>query len=108
LTVENPLSRRRDIPEIVPIVLSQLTRLRAENAITDEKFETQLDRLTAEELQPRGLVLKVRELPEGHRRFVIQDAKGAVRQTIECNGTCNIVADECADREEAQAAQRSN
>jgi hypothetical protein len=52
--------------------------------------------------------LKVRELPEGHRRFVIQDAKGAVQQTIECNGTCNIVADECADREEAQAAQGSN
>jgi hypothetical protein len=108
MSVENPLSRRREIPEIVPIVLSQLTRLRAENAITDEKFETQLDRLTAEELQPRGLVLKVRELPEGHRRFVIQDAKGAVQQTIECNGTCNIVADECDDADDTHAASGAN
>ena len=33
----NPPSPRREVPEIVPIVLNQLTRLRAENEITADK-----------------------------------------------------------------------
>src|SRR4051812_7502286 len=106
MNLDSPFSPQREVPEIVHIVLNQLTRLRAENAITEQKFETQLSRLTAEELQPRGLSLTVRELPAGHRRFVIEDARGRVQQMIECNGKCDVVADACED--EAAQAGRNN
>lgn len=102
MSFDAPVSRRREVPEIVPIVLNQLTRLRAENEITERKFETQLNRLTGEELQPRGLSLVVRELPEGHRRFLIQDAKGAVYQTIDCDGRCNEVFQDADEAEPAE------
>jgi hypothetical protein len=108
MNLDTALSPRREIPEIVHIVLHQLTRLRAEDAITEQKFGTQLSRLTLEELQPRGLSLTVRELSDGHRRFVIEDAKGRVRQTIDCNGTCEIVSDECEEAEPEHAMQGAN
>jgi hypothetical protein len=108
MNLDTPFSRRREVPEIVQIVLNQLTRLRAENAITEQKFETQLNRLTAEELQPRGLSLSVRELPEGHRRFVIQDARGAVHQMIDCNGKCDVVGPEYEDADASHAMQGAN
>jgi hypothetical protein len=108
MNLDTPLARQREVPEIVLIILNQLTRLRAENAITEQKFETQLSRLSAEELQPRGLSLTVRELPEGHRRFVIQDARGAVRQMIDCNGKCDVLPDECDDAEPMHALQGAN
>jgi hypothetical protein len=101
MNLESHLSPRREVPEIVHIVLNQLTRLRAENAITEQKFETQVSRLTAEELQPRGLSMTVRELPQGHRRFVIQDARGRVQQMIDCNGQCDLV---CVEDQEAEPA----
>jgi hypothetical protein len=108
MSLDTPVSPRREVPEIVLIVLNQLTRLRSENEITQQKFDTQLDRLSAEELEPRGLSLCVRELPEGHRRFVIQDARGRVRETIDCNGKCELVAEECEAAELSEAVQRAS
>ncbi len=105
MSIDARVSRHREVPEIVPIVLNQLTRLRAEDEISQQKFDAQLDRLSAEELEPRGFSLSVRELPEGHRRFVIQDARGAIQQMIDCNGTCDVVqAENDAERQVAQGA----
>lgn len=108
MSLDPVVARRREVPEIVHIVLNQLTRLRAENAISEQKFDTQLNRLAVEELQPRGLTLMVRELPNGHRRFVIQDARGAVHQTIDCNGKCDLVSPEYDDAEPVSMVQGTN
>lgn len=104
MSVVHPVSRRREVPEIVRIVLNQLTRLRADNAITQQKFETQLSRLTTEELEPRGLSVSVCELAEGTRRFLLQDARGAVHHTIDCNGKCEAVEPELEDGRVLQGA----
>jgi hypothetical protein len=105
MSIDTRVARSREVPEIVPIVLNQLTRLRAEREISQQKFDAQLERLAAEELEPRGLSLSIRELQEGHRRFVIQDARGAVQQMIDCNGTCNVVPEEGDEVEASQVAQ---
>jgi hypothetical protein len=76
----------RQVPEIVHIVLTQAAKLRAEGAISQQKFESQINRLRAEELQPRGFSLLVRELSDGHVRFLIKERSGSVCDMIECEG----------------------
>jgi hypothetical protein len=64
----------QNLPEIVPIVLARLARMRAARALPLGAFEKKLQRLSAEELTPRGLVLLSRELSDGRIRFIIKDS----------------------------------
>ncbi len=74
----------RALPPIVRIVLTQAARHRAQGRISAEKFETQLQRLSREELEPRGLTLIARDLRSGTTRFLIKStASGRVQEMIE-------------------------
>jgi len=64
----------RKIPQIVPVVLTQLGRMRAANELAADAFEEKIQRLCAEELAPRGLMLLFRELSDGRIRFIIKDS----------------------------------
>jgi CheY-like chemotaxis protein len=75
----------RRLPPIVHTVLTQAARLRRRGQITTVKFEAQVERLSREELEPRGLSLLVRDLPWGITRFIIKTtATGQVQDMIEC------------------------
>ena len=63
----------REIPQIVPVVLTQLARMRAAGELAADAFEEKIQRLCAEELVPRGLTLLTRELSDGRIRFIIKD-----------------------------------
>jgi hypothetical protein len=67
------MNATRNLPEIVPIVLTRLARMRAARALPLGAFEKKLQRLSAEELTPRGLMLLFRELPDRRIRFIIKD-----------------------------------
>ena len=73
------------LPEIVRIVLTQATQHWLREQISAEMFEHQVERLSREELEPRGLMVKVQRLPgRGIVRFVIKtENKEQVRDTIE-------------------------
>jgi hypothetical protein len=68
------MNSTREIPQIVPVVLTQLARLRAAGELAAEAFEEKIQRLCAEELAPRGLTLLTRELSDGRIRFIIEDS----------------------------------
>src|SRR4051812_29120696 len=72
------------IPDIVPIVLHQITKLRADGSLSDECFEQKLERLRREELHPRGLTVVIERLAGEHTRFVLQDRKGTLVEVIDC------------------------
>ncbi len=88
MNVETSPQRQSTVPEIVRIVLTQAVKRRAEGDISPQRFDLQIERLSTEELQPRGLSLLVRELADGHTRFLIKGKNGTVCDMIECNGTC--------------------
>lgn len=68
---------RRDIvPEIVHIVIVAVARMRHGGEMPPETCEEKLRRLEREELDPRGLALLVRELPDGRTRFLIKAMNG--------------------------------
>jgi hypothetical protein len=72
------------LPPIVRIVLTQAARHRMRGWITTVKFGTQLERLSREELDPRGLSMDVRDLPGGTVRFIIRTtATGQVLDMVE-------------------------
>ena len=75
-----PSQRRRlqGLPPIVPIVLSQAAKYYDGGLISEEVFAAQLRRLEREELEPLGLELHVRRLPNGDMRFIVS-AKEAHR-----------------------------
>jgi hypothetical protein len=78
-------ARRRVLPPIVRIVLTQAARNRRRGAIPEEMFEAQVRRLSREELEPRGLELLVRDLPWGSTRFLVKaKTTGMVCDMIEC------------------------
>src|SRR3954463_6981648 len=79
----DPGLQRTKIPDIVPIVLHQITKRRAEGTLGQECFEAKLERLSKEELQPRGLTVAVYELG-GHTRFVLKDWNGDAVEIIDC------------------------
>jgi hypothetical protein len=55
-----------------------------------EVFKQKIGRLCAEELNPRGLTLLVRELPSGRIRFIIKDtATHSFIHMVECPSTSN-------------------
>jgi hypothetical protein len=64
----------REIPQIVPVVLTQLARMRAAGELAADAFEEKIQRLCAEELAPRGLMLLSRQLSDGRIRFLIKDS----------------------------------
>ncbi|MBV8280388.1 MAG: hypothetical protein JO170_34710 [Verrucomicrobia bacterium] len=68
------MNSTQNLPEIVPIVLTRLARMRAARALPPGAFEKKLQRLSAEELTPRGLILLFRELSDGGIRFIIKDS----------------------------------
>jgi hypothetical protein len=74
-----------DLPEIVRIVLTQATQHWLRDQISAEVFEHQVERLCREELEPRGLIVKVQHLPWKETiRFVIKTKdREQVRDTIE-------------------------
>ena len=74
-----------EIPDIVHIVLSQAEKQRRAGMISDRVFETQLERLAKEELEPRHLTLVVRDLADGRTRFLIkQTGSGKVCDMFDC------------------------
>ena len=64
------------IPELAKIVLSQLARLRSEDAISIADFESKVRRLEREELKCRGLTLHWRNHGERQVTFVIETEPG--------------------------------
>lgn len=60
------------VPAIVRIVAKEATRRRAMGAITDAIFEEQIGRIIREELEPKGLMLLVRDLSGGRTRFLVK------------------------------------
>jgi hypothetical protein len=69
------------IPTIVRIVLRQAAWHRMRGQITPAIFEAQVQRLSREELEPRGLSVWVNDLPFGATRFIIR-AHGTVCEMI--------------------------
>ena len=63
----------KSVPAIVRIVITQATRRRVEGSLTDADFEEQLRRITGEELDPKALILMVRNLSAGRTRFLIKE-----------------------------------
>ena len=60
------------LPPIVRIVLTQAAQDLMRGQITLEKFEAQVERLSSEELEPRGLSVLVRDLGGEITRFIIK------------------------------------
>jgi hypothetical protein len=48
--------------------------MRVANELAAKPFEEKIQRLCAEELAPRGLMLLFRELSDGRIRFIIKDS----------------------------------
>ena len=68
------VQRFREIPGIVREIFMQLTTLRsARSTASNGIFEENLRRLFAEQLEPRSMLLLVRELSDGRVRFIIKD-----------------------------------
>jgi hypothetical protein len=75
----------RALVAIVRIVLTQAARYRRRGAISEEVFDTQVRRLSREELEPRGLELLVQHLSCGTTRFIVKaTSTGIVRDMIDC------------------------
>ena len=73
------------VPEIIRIVICQLVKLRHEGALPTAAFEEKIARLTREEVHPRGMELAIRELADGHIRFLFKETKsGRVRGMLDC------------------------
>ena len=105
MNLKSELPRNERVPEIVPIVLQQVTRLRAAGGMSQERFDAQVERLACEDLQPCGLTLLVRELSDGRTRFLIKSRGGQVCEMIDCDGTCQMSAS--TDGEEEGSALAS-
>src|SRR5687767_14387337 len=79
----DPPSAAPVLPPIVGIVLSQIARLRFRGALTEGGFKEKIARITQEELEPRGLLLLVRELSGGRVRFLVKAANGRICDLVE-------------------------
>jgi hypothetical protein len=89
--VNVPLARRA-LPDIVPIVLRQAYRHVISGAIPRSLYERQIDRLTREELAPRGLKLEIEEPAPGMAQFVIKsdDVNGV--KVLSCSLSDELLA----------------
>jgi hypothetical protein len=70
------------LPEIVPIILRQAYRHVMSGAIPRSMYERQIERLTREELAPRGLKLEVGASESGHARFIIKKADATAAEVL--------------------------
>ena len=70
----NLIQRSKEIPRIVPEILTKIAGMRSAKDGSIEALEEQLQRLFAEELEPRSMFLLVRELSDGRIRFIIKDS----------------------------------
>ncbi len=78
-------TQKAEIPPIIRPVLTQIARMRAAGELDDANFQSQIDRVATTELQPRGFLLIVRELPSGQIRFLIKtESEGTVCDMIDC------------------------
>jgi hypothetical protein len=69
---------------MVYIVIVQATHRMAEGSITRTIFEQQIRRIEREELEPMGLTLLLRDLPDGRTRFLIKErSTGSIREMID-------------------------
>jgi hypothetical protein len=85
VSLASPVKPTRNVPEIVPVVVRQLARMFLAQEIPRELFEQKIRRICVEELNPRALMLLVRELPSGGIRFIIKDsATHSFLQMVEC------------------------
>jgi hypothetical protein len=88
------MNATRQIPEIVPVVLAQLARMRSAHELAAAAFEEKIQRLCAEELAPRGLMLLSRELSNGRIRFIIKDsATHSFVHMLECPSAASQAKD---------------
>lgn len=73
-----------ELPELTRVVLQQLAKLRSAGDIAPQDFERKIGRVMREDLEPHGLQLLVRDLPEGRTRFLIKEVRsGKVREMID-------------------------
>jgi hypothetical protein len=73
-----------EIPAVVRIVLLQAAKYRKAGLINEQMFNSQIERIKREELEPRGLSLLLRELSGGRTRFLIKkDTTGAICDLID-------------------------
>jgi len=85
----------RSIPPLVRIVLNHGTKLRRQRLLDEKQFQARLDRLSREELTPRGLTLVCRPLSGRRERFIIKDIKsGTVCDMVECDLNKPLMLDE--------------
>ena len=76
---------RTDPPGFVEVVLKRLVRRLAANEISNKRFEADVGRFAVEELQPLGLYLLVRPLPDGHIRFIVKaNGSGETCDMLDC------------------------
>lgn len=84
MELQQQISATSEVPDLVRAVLHQVARMRADGEINQQTFDFQVHRLEHEQLQPRGLALLVRDLPDGRTRFLIKAARsGSVADMID-------------------------
>lgn len=72
------------LPEIVSIILRQAYRHFMAGAIPRSMYDGQLERLTREELAPRGLKLEIGESESGQARFLITKHTASAAEVLAC------------------------
>src|SRR3954452_22177398 len=77
-------SAGRALPEIVPIILRQAYRHVMAGAIPRSMYERQIERLTREELAPRGRKLEIDESDSGQARFLILSNNPKAADVLAC------------------------
>ena len=92
----------RSVPTIVHAVLAQLVRRRATEELTEAVFHSQIERLTRQELEPKGLTLLHRELPGGRTRFLVRNM-----MTKQVSGMFDFLPDGTEPEESGADAQAS-
>jgi hypothetical protein len=93
-SIDEIVPKKPAIPSIVRPVLAQLAKMQAFGEIDQLAFESQLERLSNEELRPRGLFVVFRELPNGTKRFLIKShAGGTVHEMIDLDPGAEVYRD---------------
>src|SRR3954453_14858420 len=82
MVYRNLPSAGRPLPEIVPIILRQAYRHVMSGAIPRSMYDRQIERLTREELAPRGLKLEVAASEGGKARFIIRKGNAVADEVL--------------------------
>jgi hypothetical protein len=84
MVYRNLTSPGRALPEIVSIILRQAYRQLKAGAIPRSMYDRQIERLTREELAPRGLKLEVGQSDSGQARFIIRSNHPTAAEVLAC------------------------